>query len=129
MTQTRTNTSVLAHSPVERARTFYDCVDRGDIPAIAALFAQHATYHRPGYEPFLGPAGMARFYGAERKIRDGRHRLEWVVAADGQVAVRGSFRGTLRNGDPIELRFADFFEVGQDGLFTRRDTFFFSPLA
>ena len=129
MTQIRTSPTTLASSPATQARRFYDCVDRGDVPAIAALFAQNASYHRPGYEPFLGPEGLVRFYGAERSIRDGRHHLEWVVAEKGQVAVRGSFRGTLHNGAPIELRFADFFQTGQDGLFTRRDTFFFAPLA
>jgi len=126
---TSTTASTTTHDPTHQARTFYDCVDRGDVPAIAALFARHASYHRPGYEPFLGPEGMTRFYGAERRIRDGRHQLDLIVADGGRVAVRGSFHGTLHGGDPIELRFADFFELDPDGLFTRRDTFFFSPLA
>lgn len=110
-------------------RRFYDHVDDGDVPGLAAMFAPEAGYHRPGYEPFRGPEGMTDFYGRERKIRSGRHTLISVVATASTVAVRGEFHGTLRDGSPIELRFADFFELGPDLLFTRRDTFFFAPLA
>lgn len=40
----------------------------------------------------------------------------------------GEFGGLLRDGSTVHLRFADFFRVGTDGLFTRRDTFFFAPM-
>jgi steroid Delta-isomerase len=111
------------------ARRFYDHVDDGDVPGLAAMFAPEASYHRPGYEPFHGPEGMTDFYGRGRKIRSGRHTLICIVATASTVAVRGEFHGTLHDGSPIELGFADFFELGPDQLFTRRDTFFFAPLA
>jgi steroid delta-isomerase len=113
----------------EAARRFYDCVDGNDVPGLAALFAPGSSYHRPGYEPYLGPEGMTRFYGSERVIRSGRHTLTTIVATGHDVAVRGEFHGELHDGSPVDLRFADFFETGPDGRFTRRETFFFAPLA
>ncbi|MGW3960845.1 nuclear transport factor 2 family protein [Amycolatopsis sp. NPDC005003] len=109
-------------------RHFYDCVDAADAAGAAALFAANATYHRPGYDPYAGPEGILRFYTRDRAIRSGRHVLTTVLAVGGDVAVRGEFHGVGRDGRPVDLRFADFFEVGPDHLFTRRDTFFFAPL-
>jgi len=110
------------------ARRFYDCVDAGDVPGLAALFAPESSYHRPGYEPFPGPEGVARFYTEHRVIRSGRHSLTTVLATGRDVAVRGEFHGELHDGSPVDLRFADFFQAGPDGRFTRRETFFFAPL-
>jgi len=125
---TPTTTPAVLVDRAQRARDFYDRVDRGDVPAMAGLFSADSSYHRPGYPPYLGREGMTRFYGVERKIRDGKHELESVIAEGPQVAVRGAFHGTLHDGEPIHLRFGDFFELDDDGLFTRRDTFFFTPL-
>jgi steroid delta-isomerase len=113
----------------QTARRFYDCVDGDDIPGLAALFAPGSSYHRPGYEPFEGPEGLTRFYSRDRVIRSGRHTLTTVVATGRDVAVRGEFHGERHDGSPVHLRFADFFEMGPDGHITRRDTFFFAPLA
>jgi ketosteroid isomerase-like protein len=111
------------------AHRFYDHVDNGDVPGLAAMFAPEASYHRPGYEPFQGQAGIIEFYSHGRKIRSGRHVLTSVVSTGDTMAVRGEFHGTLRDGSPVDLRFADFFQLGPDQRFTRRDTFFFAPLA
>ncbi|MFL6124047.1 nuclear transport factor 2 family protein [Actinophytocola sp.] len=111
------------------ARRFYDHVDDGNVPGLVAMFAPRASYHRPGYAPFEGQDGITEFYSGVRKIRSGRHTLTSVVATDDTIAVRGEFQGTLHDGSPVDLRFADFFELGPDRRFTRRDTFFFAPLA
>ncbi|ADJ46520.1 hypothetical protein AMES_4695 [Amycolatopsis mediterranei S699] len=113
---------------IAMARHFYDCVDSTDVAGAAGLFAADARYHRPGYEPFAGPEGITRFYTHDRVIRSGRHVLTTVVAVGDDVAVRGEFHGVGHDGSPVDLRFADFFEVGPDNLFTRRETFFFAPL-
>jgi ketosteroid isomerase-like protein len=113
---------------VASAYRFYRCVDDGDVPGLAALFTVDATYHRPGYEPILGREGISRFYSRDRVIRAGRHTLTTAVATGEEVAVRGEFHGVLHDGSPVDLRFADFFELDPEGRFTRRDTFFFAPL-
>ncbi|MFE6051427.1 nuclear transport factor 2 family protein [Kitasatospora sp. NPDC056446] len=111
-----------------QAQEFYDAVDTGDIAGLIGRFAPEGSYHRPGYDPLVGRERVRRFYAEERKIKEGRHVLERVVASDGLAAVHGTFSGTLHDGSPADLRFADFFELTPEGLITRRDTFFFTPL-
>ena len=109
-------------------RKYYELVDLGDIPGLIRLFAPDASYHRPGYPPLVGRAELERFYREQRVIKEGSHMLTMVVAAGCDVAVHGEFKGTLRNGQRVAARFADFFSFGSDGHCVRRDTFFFSPL-
>lgn len=117
-----------SHPGIAMARRHFDLIDAGDPQSMARLFALDAVYLRPGYEPFLGRDGILRFYEQVRTIREGRHSLETVIAADGQIAVKGGFSGRLHDGSAIELRFSDFFTLGPAGLFSRRETFFSAPL-
>lgn len=115
-------------SAVSAVRRYYELVDAGDVSGLIGLFAPDARYYRPGYPPLVGHAELERFYREQRVIREGSHVLSAVVAAGGDVAVRGEFEGVLRNGQRVSARFADFFSLGLDGHFVRRDTFFFAPL-
>jgi steroid Delta-isomerase len=125
----RTRTTRTADSAaVAHVRRYYELVDRGDVDGLVALFAPDATYHRPGYQPMVGHRGLTGFYRGERVIREGKHTLSTVVAHGRDVAVHGEFRGVLRDEREVSLRFCDFFVLGPDGRFTRRDTFFFAPM-
>lgn len=115
-------------SPVSTVRRYYELVNLGDVAGLLGLFAPDASYHRPGYPPLVGRVELERFYREQRVIRAGSHVLTMVVAAGRDVAVHGQFTGVLHNGERMEARFADFFSFGPGGQFTRRDTFFFSPL-
>lgn len=115
-------------SPVSAVRRYYELVDSGDIPGLVGLFSPDASYQRPGYPPLVGRQALERFYREQRVIKEGSHVLAMVVAAENDVAVHGEFSGVLHDGQQVAVRFADFFSVGPDGQFTRRDTFFFSPL-
>ncbi|SES34999.1 Ketosteroid isomerase-related protein [Lentzea xinjiangensis] len=117
-----------AQTSVEKVRSYYTCVDKGDVPGLLALFAPDAVYHRPGYPPMNGRTELSRFYRGDRVIETGGHTLNSVTADDGGVAVQGTFAGVLKDGCEVSLRFADFFAFTDDGLFARRDTFFFSPM-
>lgn len=111
-----------------RARHHFNLIDSDEPEAMAQLFDSDASYLRPGYPPFLGRSEILRFYTEVRAIREGRHSLETVVVEGDQVAVRGGFSGRLHDGQPIDLRFSDFFTVGSSGRFCRRETFFCAPL-
>jgi ketosteroid isomerase-like protein len=124
-----TTDSASVPDPAAAALHYYELVDRDDIPGLVGLFAPDATYHRPGYEPMVGHAGLTAFYRGQRVIRSGRHTVHTTVTQGTNVAVSGEFHGVLRDGKPVDLRFADFFVIGPDGRFARRDTFFFAPLA
>ncbi|WP_035303624.1 nuclear transport factor 2 family protein [Actinokineospora inagensis] len=115
-----TNTDVVLH--------YYELVDANDVPALLALFADDAAYHRPGYDPLVGQDMLRHFYQDERVIAAGHHHVDQLVAGDHEIAVNGTFTGTLRDSTDITLRFADFFRLNRTGLIYRRDTFFFAPL-
>lgn len=109
-------------------RRYYTLVDAHDVDGLLDLFAPDAVYHRPGYEPLVGREELERFYSTDRVIASGEHTVRTLVTDGDQVAAHGEFAGTLKDGSPVSLRFADFFTVGADGRFARRDTFFFSAM-
>jgi len=118
----------LESPQVQRVREYYELVDSGAVQALVELFAVGAEYHRPGYEPLVGRAQLEHFYRVQRVIREGRHTLTAVVESGDCVAVHGEFNGVLHDDRETSLRFADFFRLTAAGEFSRRDTFFFSPL-
>jgi steroid delta-isomerase len=109
-------------------RQYYELVDANEVADMVALFQPEATYCRPGYPDLVGHADITHFYAHQRKFRSGEHMLTAVLDTGDRVAVHGSFRGQLHDGTAMELRFADFFEIGYDGRFSRRDTYYFAPL-
>ncbi|GAA1959937.1 nuclear transport factor 2 family protein [Catenulispora subtropica] len=113
---------------IARVNRYYGYVDDGDIESLLSLFSHDAVYSRPGYGPLTGRAEMAAFYSGERIIKEGRHTLSCIVSQGDHAAVHGSFSGTLKDGREVNLRFADFFIDSGGGTFSRRDTFFFTPL-
>ncbi|WP_435613373.1 thioesterase domain-containing protein [Streptomyces sp. bgisy159] len=117
-----------AVTPEEAVRTYYSLVDAKDFTGLVELFTPTAVYRRPGYEPLVGREALAAFYRGERVIVDGRHSVTTLVAEGNRVAVNGTFNGTVKDGREVGLRFADFFTLDDDGRFTERDTFFFTPM-
>jgi ketosteroid isomerase-like protein len=109
-------------------RRYYELVDANDVTEMVALFHPEAIYCRPGYPELTGHADITHFYAKQRKFRSGSHSLTAVLDTGERVAVHGQFRGVLHDGSAMELRFADFFEIGDDGRFSRRDTYYFAPL-
>jgi steroid delta-isomerase len=105
---------------------YYACIDRGDIDAALRCFAATATYRRPGYPPLVGRTAIRDFYVETRAIASGTHRLDRVVATPDDVAVRGTFTGLSRAGEPLAVRFADFWHFA-DGQVVERDTYFDAP--
>lgn len=110
-------------------RRLYELIDADDVPAMLDLFAEDAVYRRPGYDPIVGRAGLARFYRRDRIIREGRHTVAVVIADGRDAAAHGRFRGVLKSGEPLDLRFAEFLTTGPDGRFATRQTYYFAPLA
>lgn len=119
---------MVTEEAVKRVRRYYEFVDVGDVTGLLSLFAPDAVYHRPGYAPMVGRTEMADFYRGDRVIESGGHTLSHVTADNTGVAVHGEFAGVLKDGREVSLRFADFFTLRDDGLFSRRDTFFFAPM-
>ena len=107
---------------------YYAEVDKGDVEAVVALFEVDAEYFRPGYAQMSGRNAIKSFYVDDRIIESGVHTVESMVSDPATVAVEGSFRGTLRGGTEAEVLFADFFQLGPNGLIKKRRTYFYAPL-
>lgn len=111
----------------ETTRGYYRAVDAGDVEAVLAWFAEDGVYHRPGYAPMRGRAALAAFYGGERVIASGAHRVDQVVVQGSSAAVRGVFTGTLKDGSAVSIGFADFIDYDQAGRARERHSFFDVP--
>lgn len=109
----------------ELVRNYYLRVDE-DPATVHELFCQDAAYHRPGYGALVGRERLRQFYGQERVIASGNHRLKEVLIADQSAAVRGDFEGKGHSGEDLRVSFADFFTF-KDGLIQGRTTYFFMP--
>jgi ketosteroid isomerase-like protein len=104
-------------------REYYRNIDRQDFKAALSCYMSDAVYRRPGYHPFVGFRAISTFLYEGRVISRGRHELEAVLEDGDMVAVHGSFHGASRSGDPIDVRFADFWRFS-DLLVIERDTYF-----
>jgi ketosteroid isomerase-like protein len=93
---------------VEIIRSYYTNIDSKDIPAALACFASTAVYRRPGYDELIGLAAIENFYRHTRDLGEGGHLIESVVGSEQEIAVRGRFEGSFRDGTPLQARFADF---------------------
>lgn len=112
----------------DRVHRYYSLVDDGDVQGVVGLFARDAVYRRPGYAPIIGQDGLDAFYRSERVIVSGCHTVHRLIAGLHEAAVEGEFRGRLKDGSEVDLRFADFFRLDKNLFFDVRNTYFFSPL-
>lgn len=111
----------------EVTHRYYRAVDAGDVQGVLDWFAEDAVYHRPGYEPMRGREQLAAFYGGERVIASGSHRVDQLVVGDSSAAVRGVFTGTLRDGSAVTIGFADLITYDETGRAVERHSYFDVP--
>ncbi len=114
-------------SGAQSVRGYYERVDAGDVEGVLDFFADEAVYHRPGYAPMAGRQALADFYGGERVIADGQHVLDALLVDGDQVAVRGRFEGTLKDGSAASVGFSDFFVLDEQGRALTRHSYFDRP--
>lgn len=108
----------------ELALQYYATVDAGNDDATADLFAADATYDRPGYDTFVGPA-IREFYKGDRVIASGAHTVAEVLVDGNRAATHGEFNGKLKDGSDAHEGFADFFEFNAAGEITKRTSYFY----
>ncbi len=114
---------------IDLVQQYYVEVDNRDFDRVVALFEVDADYYRPGYGQMSGRKAILSFYLADRIIESGVHNIESIIGdSSGTVAVEGSFKGIVRGGTEVEVKFAEFFRAGPNGLIKKRRTFFFAPL-
>ncbi len=106
---------------------YYERVDAADVVGVLELFDLDAVYRRPGYPPIQGRPALDDFYRNQRVIKSGRHTITKLISHGADVAVQGTFGGTLTDGSVTQLEFADFYSL-RNGVFTKRTTYFYAPL-
>jgi ketosteroid isomerase-like protein len=106
----------------------FEAVDARDWRTVASYYLDDCVYDRPGFPTVKGREALLEFYAVARPIQSGLHKIDLVVQEGTRACASGSFKGMLKSGDSIELRFLDtyLFEGRQ---IRRRETFFFTPLA
>ncbi len=107
-------------------RDMFHKIDTKDYEALRDVFTDDVVYERPGYDPIRGIEGLLHFYREVRVIGSGEHRLTRVVVDDESGASWGSFVGARRDGDPIDVRFADVYTF-VEGRIDTRASYFFEP--
>ncbi|MFI6597632.1 nuclear transport factor 2 family protein [Nonomuraea sp. NPDC050536] len=108
------------------ALAYYDAVDAGDNKRLLAMFHPDVVYRRGGYPAIKGSEALRDFYENVRIIEHGKHHIDTIVCDHGEVAVRGRFTGTARDGRALSIGWADFMTFDR-GLIRERVTYFFAP--
>ena|SRR5665213_2343291 len=112
----------------ELIETMFRAVDDEQWSKLERFYHPNCTYDRPGFDPIEGVESVVRFYTNDRPIQSGTHVIEDVVESDRTACAIGTFRGRLRSGLDISLRFADHY-LFEEGRIVERRTFFYAPLA
>jgi ketosteroid isomerase-like protein len=108
-------------------RSMFDAIDECAWDRLGDFYNRDCVYERPGYPPLEGLTTLETFYRHERRIASGRHVVVDHYEKPDGIMVIGEFSGTLRDGAPVSLRYADAYDFA-GGLIGRRRTFFYTPL-
>jgi ketosteroid isomerase-like protein len=108
-------------------KSMFDVIDGCEWDRLRDFYGHDCVYERPGYAPLEGLPSLEIFYRHERRIASGRHVVVDHYEKPDGIMVIGEFSGTLRDGAPVSLRYADAYDFS-GGLIERRRTFFYTPL-
>lgn len=104
-------------TPAATVATYFDALDRGDIPAVMAQFADDVIWHQPGANRFTGvhrgPEGVGALIGGMMEVSQGSFQLVVTGAPmvnGDDVAVPIRFSGT-RDGASMDMSGVDLLTV------------------
>jgi len=109
---------------VDFSRRMFSAIDAQQFDTLHEFFTSDVVYERPGYPPIRGLPALEHFYRNVRIIDSGCHDLWHVVGDPVAAACWGRFTGRSRQGDPLDERFADVYEL-RDGKIALRATHFY----
>jgi ketosteroid isomerase-like protein len=110
---------------------YYDAIDAKDLTTVFSLFANEelgepeVVYVRGTEEPpIVGFRALTTFYMSGRKIQDGKHELDELVATETSARVKGFFTGYLKDGELADcVFFEDHFVFGNGKIIHRITNF------
>jgi ketosteroid isomerase-like protein len=103
------------------ASAYLSALERGDLPAILALFRPDAIVHSPLY----GPTPAADFY--RRLLADTGHselHLRGVAEGERLAGIWFRYDWTLASGTPAGFECVDMLELDEQGLITALHIFY-----
>ena len=119
----------IDHPALARVTALFSCIDSENWEGLSDLFHKDITYKRPGYDPFVGRSDVMKFYRGERIIKSGKHHVETVTTQEGNVICMGHFTGVSKDDKPLNVDFADYYNMSNDlSVVKERKTFFYAPL-
>lgn len=101
---------------------YFEAMDRGDVDATVACFADDATLASEGQMYLTGKVEIAAFF---QRLTDNSERMahdvtNLVVDADaGKVAAELHYTNVRVSHAPIDMHNCNFFDIGDDGRFRR----------
>jgi ketosteroid isomerase-like protein len=104
-------------------RRMFARIDAADWAGLADLLHPDVVYERPGYPPLAGRDRVLRFYREERAV-SGRHDVQGTLGDGVAAAAWGRMRGRRRDGSPVDVRFAEVYELTGGRIRHRRSYFF-----
>lgn len=87
-------------------------IDNQDWDSLAKLLDDDSVYEVSGYPRFAGKQSVIDYYENIRPIISGTHMIESIVTEGDKAVCCGGFAGIKKDGERVELFFADqiFFE-------------------
>lgn len=103
-------------TPRERAAAYLSALERADLPAVLALFAEGAVVHSPLYGTKPAPAFFeGLFADTARSVLTPKGLF---LAEDGTgLALHFDYAWTLGNGEIVRFEVVDVFRLSGDGRF------------
>lgn len=111
----------MSQQDVETMRGAYEAFNRGDIPAVLQAMAAGIEWHEPGggrapEGTFRGQQSVADdvFATVPENFEEFRADVDELIDTHDRLAVTGHFRGTVKGGQPFDVRFVHLWTM-RDG--------------
>lgn len=86
-------------------------IDDKDWDSLSKLLADDTSYEVSGFPIFSGKHAVLDYYENIRPIVSGTHAVESIICEGKKLCCSGRFSGELKNGDKIDVLFADLLEI------------------
>ena len=101
-------------------------IDNCDWDSLSKLLSTDTVYEVSGFPRFDGKDAVMDYYENIRPIESGEHTIDSIVAEENKAVCCGRFVGTKKNGELVDVLFAD--ELGFENFrIKQRRVYFCQP--
>ncbi len=95
-------------------------IDNQDWDSLAKLFSEDALYEVTGFPVYTGRKAIMDYYENIRPIQTGAHSIGSIYTNENAAVCCGNFTGMKKNGERVDLGFADELEFENFKIKNRR---------